>query len=268
MTQIKDIEDLASLTDPLAQRVQGIGEMTADEQRTLLRDTEQAIKAVRGEADELWGRSYTDEGERRLIYLLELRRLILNEMAIPPTPGEIKGIETLNNKLQKMMAEGKARCQKMRKLVDKDIGLEIKTGHIMVRSHLEYNYDSDKPALKLANDDYYGSDFDYMLNLTSDVTERSSHYMHDFSTGSPTDGKARPQCASGPLANEAYSHIGICFALNALCNHLPYSIPDVLRMDGIELVTKVSYAQTYYDPNTEMKKYYDEKRNKNVDSQD
>lgn len=49
--------------------------------------------------------------------------------------------------------------------------------------------------------------------------------------------------AEGPLRHPKLAHIKICYALHALCTHMNWSIPDVLRINDFSIEVKLTVQQ-------------------------
>lgn len=126
-----------------------------------------------------------------------------------------------------------------------------------IEGQLVPEFDIPYSTLRLEDDAYYGSDFTrmapilqetekYLLDLAS-VCPQWSHQTEY----SPSMTDKELDCenilddgtswAEGPLWNPKLKHITICHALHALCTHIHFSIPDVLRINDfkIEVTLKV-----------------------------
>lgn len=126
-----------------------------------------------------------------------------------------------------------------------------------IEGQLVPEFDIPYSTLRLEDDAYYGSDFTrmaailqetekHLLNLAA-VCPRWSHQTKY----SPSMTDKELDCenflddgtswAEGPLWNPKLKHITICHALHALCTHIHFSIPDVLRINDfkIEVTLKV-----------------------------
>ena len=68
--------------------------------------------------------------------------------------------------------------------------------------------------------------------LSSDAELECSNDMDDGSTW-----------AEGPLRNPKLEHIIVCHALHALCTHMNWSIPDVLRINDLSIEVKLTIQQ-------------------------
>lgn len=49
--------------------------------------------------------------------------------------------------------------------------------------------------------------------------------------------------AEGPLRHPKLDHIKVCYALHALCTHMNWSIPDVLRINYFSIEVKLTVQQ-------------------------
>lgn len=230
---------------------------SSDEQQRILLKTETGIKAVAGEKKGWWFRKFSDEELEHLSFLLELRCLVLNEMALHPTAEEVRRVELLNDRLLRLTEEMRASVRQMQQWLDKmPLFDDWKKPAMRVEGWLEFCYDEELPALTFESDSYYGSDFNYMLELESEVFKdwKYPHEFVKFDDLPQADGKT---WADGYLLSEPFQHLCICYALHALCCHLPYAIPDVIRMDNFTLKTQICYAHDYYDPEKERRAYYE-----------
>ena len=116
----------------------------------------------------------------------------------------------------------------------------------------------DIPVPCLDDDSYYGSDFVRMAAILQE-TEKYKPGMADISCswsrvkdGSQSTTNIRTELsnnlddgyswAEGPLQHSKLSQITICYALHALCTHMNWSIPDILRIKkfSIEIEMKLT----------------------------
>ena len=113
--------------------------------------------------------------------------------------------------------------------------------------------------LRLEDDEYYGSDFIRMAAILQE-TEKNKPGMADIfcnwsllKDNSPSATDAELECsndmddgstwAEGPLRNPKLEHIIVCHALHALCTHMSWSIPDVLRINDLSIEVKLTIQQ-------------------------
>lgn len=128
-----------------------------------------------------------------------------------------------------------------------------------IKGCLVPEFDSGGSTLHLEEDTYYGSDFTrmaailletekYLLDLAHVYTLLSS--VADYS---PTMSDKELNCenslddgtswAEGALRNPKLDHITVCYALHALCTHMNFSIPDILRMNDFKVEVKLIIQQ-------------------------
>lgn len=228
----------------------------SDNQRLIVLDIENEIKSFVGEKKGWRFQAFCDEELEYLSFMLEMRCFVLNEMAVHPTDEELNRLTQINDKLLHMTEDMNARVRQLQQWTDELSLLEAwKKPYVDADGSMEFCYDEELPALRFPNDSYYGSDFNYMLDLISDVVKEWK-YPNEFTVSTDTRMDDGVTWADGYLLSEPYQHLCICYALHALCCHLPYSIPDVLRMENITLRAKVSYLHDFYDPNKEKRKHY------------
>ena len=120
-------------------------------------------------------------------------------------------------------------------------------------------FDTVDSTLRLEEDTYYGSDFTrmaailqetekYLLDLAhvhplwSSVADYSST-MSDKELNCENSLDDGTSWAEGALWNPKLEHITVCYALHALCTHMNFSIPDILRMNDFKVEVKLTVQQ-------------------------
>ena len=174
------------------------------------------------------------------------------------TPAEVARLEKINDTLLEMANRTYHRTADMMRALmvmkkdemDDDYELE---GRLAPRFDIPYS------VLRLEDDDYYGSDFIRVAAILQE-TEQYKPGMADVSCGwsrlkdkSPSATDEELECANGlddgyswaegPLWHPKLSHITICHALHALCTHMNWSIPDVLRINDFSIEVKLTVQQ-------------------------
>ena len=174
------------------------------------------------------------------------------------TPAEVARLEKINGMLLEMTNRTYHRTADMMRALmvmkkdDMDDDYELE-GKLAPRFDIPYS------VLRLEDDDYYGSDFIRMAAILQE-TEKHKPGMADVScdwsrlkdkTPSATDKEL--ECANimddgdswaeGPLRHPKLAHIKICYALHALCTHMNWSIPDVLRINDFSIEVKFTVQQ-------------------------
>lgn len=204
-----------------------------DERRVFLLETERLIKQIAGPASDdnnigfcKWGNEEIDS----LRMLVSSRGFLLNLM-MRPTPNEVRRLEVLNAELFRITKEMERQADCMGRMFAATRHKVDDKQRYDIEGELKYEYNEASGALVMPEDRYYGSDFSYMLNLQTYLLERSNEYkiIDRFCPfdESMDDGTT---WAEGPLHRPAFSQICICHAVHAICTHMDYSIPDLLRM--------------------------------------
>ena len=129
----------------------------------------------------------------------------------------------------------------------------------MIESRLIPVFDIPYSVLRLDGDCYYGSDFIRMAAILQE-TEKNKPGMADvfcnwslLKDNSPSATDAELECSNDMddgstwaeefLCNPKLEHIIVCHALHALCTHMSWSIPDVLRINGLSIEVKLTIQQ-------------------------
>ena len=182
-------------------------------------------------------------------YLIRTRCFILNNI-FQATDSEIKRFKTLNNLLYELTLKTYRRTANLYRTLLKSEKDEWFDDDYCIEGTLRFGgYNDETSILQLEEDDFYGSDFTYMLDLVSVVTDkahylceeiihRSIHYNPEH-TSNITD--VELDCyddlddgvtwAEGWLRHPALDPFCVCYAIHDICTHKPYSIPDLLRMN-------------------------------------
>lgn len=214
----------ASLT--LKQNIQGISD--TDKLRAMLATTEGEIlreaKPFDGDLD--WK---TSTG-KMLDWMLEERACILNRMfELHCTKAEVRRFEHVNEALLKMMNRFHEEQQQLNRQLDMlpDIG-EHSANRFHLIGEINYCHDYENPKLfPMEEDAFYGSHWNEMLWVVSSLSRMDAHTIHNGESNKLDDGQT---WAEGPLRIPQFEHICVCYLVHALCTHLRYSIPDLLRM--------------------------------------
>ena len=222
--QLKYLKWDASLT--LKQNIHGISD--TDKLRAMLATTEEEIlrvaKPFDGDLD--WK---TSTG-KMLDWMLEERACILNRMfELHCTEAEVRRFEHVNEALLKMTNRFYEEQQQLQNQSDllPNTG-EHSANRFHLRGEINYCHDYEDPKLfPMEEDAFYGSHWNEMLWAVSSLSQMDAHTIHNGDSNKLDDGQT---WAEGPLRIPQFEHICVCYLVHALCTHLHYSIPDLLRM--------------------------------------
>ena len=168
--------------------------------------------------------------EEVLDRLSEERVCILNRMfELHCTEAEVHRFEYVNEALLKMMNRFHEEQQQLRQQLDMlpDIG-EHSANRFHLIGEINYCHDYEDPKLfPMEEDAFYGSHWNEMLWAVSSLSRMDAHTIHNGESNYLDDGQT---WAEGPLRIPQFEHICVCYLVHALCTHLHYSIPDLLRM--------------------------------------
>lgn len=229
---------------------------TVDEKREVLQNVEQRVKRiVNCDLDYSPFLRYLSENEHDVIDLLMgIRYVVLNEMMLHPTPAEVERFRYQNDKLFKLTQEYYAQCRNMwRTLFHTPYKVDDRYCY-EVEGVLRFEYGDDDAVVKLENDDYYGSDFQYMIHLQDELIYK--YKMDSLLNGvfgsfvgatedgykqinnMLDDGDSWDECS---LHKPEFADICVCYAMHALHTHQDYCLPDILRMDDFVVKVHLQY---------------------------
>ena len=217
--------------------------------RSRLLKTEEKIKAIVSKRHNGYAWDMCPVQRNKIDFLLSYRSAYLNRMFLA-TPEEVKRFEELNNKLLKMADDMRKRSAmlwetmvQMKKMTEFDDEYEVE-GILKVQG-----WDEEEEVLKLPEDEYYGSDFQFMSEVIHEMVPDCMNQAYcynrcepcDFESGETNPGTAFADTmedgttwAEGPLWHPALSHICICHPIHDICTHNPFSIPDLLRINDFK----------------------------------
>ena len=236
-----------------------------DGYRTELREIEDKIKSIAGPPDYTGYVRVLDELKpetlNTLESLLDDRRHCLNCL-FRGTDGEIARFKKLNDRLSyltDLMYRKTARMYRMLLSNGMDGEFDDDCG---VEGELTFNYSSADSLLEFSGQEYYGSDFNYMINVIHEITYMNKAlypiaysnkwyraYEHpemsdkELGLNNDTDEinwceirRLHPCCEWGWLKD-----IRLCYATHNLCVLKPYSVPDALLLNDFWCEVKVIY---------------------------
>ena len=227
-------------------------------QREQIAEIEQKIRTITG--NDMCSNSWIISQRKReqIEKLLHKRKEILNAIFVA-TPEEVERMEQVNARLfdltKKMYARINALYHHMATITyDPEFDDDVE-----VLGKLFFTVNGEDSILQMHNDDYYGSDFYFMLNQIDvlsnwlnryySVVENYALYLEPLHQN-PKDGileiEAKDKLNSivwyipHPQTRDKFLHLRICHAIYHLCNYGLYSIPDVLRMNDfwVEVTVK------------------------------
>lgn len=233
---------------------------TVDEKREMLQNVEQRVKRiVNCDLDYSPFLRYLSENEHDVIDLLMgIRYVVLNEMMLHPTPAEVERFRYQNDKLFKLTQEYYAQCRNMwRTLFHTPYKVDDRYCY-EVEGVLRFEYGDDDAVVKLENDDYYGSDFQYMIHLQDELIYKMDSLLNGvfgLFVGATEDGYKQinnmlddgdswDECS---LHKPEFADICVCYAMHALHTHQDYCLPDILRMDDFVVKVHLQYENEVCD---------------------
>lgn len=234
-----------------------------DLQRDFLAQTEREIKLVAGNIDNgSEFRHFSEKDVDRLYELILLRGHLLDHMMVP-TKMEVERLRYQSDRLLRLTQETYAKTRKAWVMLRNSPYKVDDTYAYEVEGRLLFMYE-DRSVVKLDNDDYYGSDFPYMVHLLSNIVEKDYQKLYlrpiAYASGSFFNGDYDMKEGllvntlddghswnERVLQNHAFDGIFICHAIHALNDHQPYSVPDILRMDNFVIDVQLEYENEVCD---------------------
>lgn len=235
--------------------------ISVEEKRYALQEVERMIKKIAGNPENKFFFDLFSEKEAEDLHSLLLTRgMILDEM-MQHTPEEMERFRYQNDRLLRLTKEA---IKQEKNMIQMFFHTPYREEDLMLYDldkSLVFTWGDEDAVIKMSNDDYYGSDFGYMLHLIVELTERipcDANLINGCCILFHGEKEAMAENANTLddgttwadglyLHHEAFHDICICYAVHAVCTHLPYSIPDLLRMDNFYVSVKLEYGHEYYE---------------------
>lgn len=241
------------------------------ELQQLLKEVEAEIKSIVGsDPFEPYRKERTENKTEQIDTLLAIRQHILDKL-FRGTPQEVKRFEKVNDLLLKLTEKMYKRTGRLYRTLltygkddtfDDDYEVE---GRLMCNVDYppeEVEKEENKNVLQLEDDDYYGSDFPYMIALiTTHLAETEGSFGENIEScriyhrkgntsemsdkeldcsDEMNDGTTWAECQ---LCIPQLNHICMCYAIHSMCTHHCYAMADVVRINNywVEVTLKCQH---------------------------
>lgn len=230
------------------------------ELQQLLKEVEAEIKSIVGpDPFEPYRKERTPQRTEQIDTLLSIRNYVLDKL-FRGTPQEVKRFEKVNDLLLKLTQKMYKRTGRLYRTLlthgkddsfDDDYEVE---GRLMCNVDYlpeEAEEEESPSVLRLDDDDYYGSDFPYMIALIiTHLSETKGSFgeyidnchvyhqkdnnaeMTDKAIGCSDEMNDGTTWAEGHLCIPQLNHICICYAIHSMCTHHCYAMADVIRINN------------------------------------
>ena len=186
-------------------------------------------------------RKFCEQEREVLDSLWSTRVKILNVMMLHPTDAEIARLGHQNDKLRELSKDAFAQGRNLWQSLLHSPHLKADDDRYDVEEHVGFCYNDEDSVLKMDNDDYYGSDFEYMLHFHCNFRDSGRYYV-----GEPLVADDGTNWNLDYLDNQAFDRFCICHLLHSLHSHEYYSLPDILRMDDFYVHVWLQYEREVY----------------------
>lgn len=211
----------------------------------------------------------SDKDKFALYSLLVARRYLMDQMMGEPNKDYVERVSYQSDKLAMLMAECLKQGTEMWNAVKNSLSFKANDYLQYGEYVLEYKADSCQAVLALEDDDVYGSAFPFIHRLIYTLGEQINLFDNNLMKKKLIlDALADKGWAAENLPSEvtswdesvlftpAFEKIKICPALLALHCSLPYSIPDIVRMNNFVCRTAImcekSFSEDTFHVNDDM----------------
>lgn len=229
--------------------------MNTDEIRENLKEIETEIKTIVGPGKEDWVEIPKKADREKIWYLLKSRSYCLN-MLFRKDPNGIEKFREINNLLKDLSDRLYKKGAKVyRQYLSSGVDNEF-DDDFMIEADLRFVYNGNESVSVLGDEEYYGSDFNYMMNVISDLNYHAplagASYSKCFlKTDTPEMSDEGLQLDNTYDKYYYWSEIKdwipevidikICNAINEMLIYNKYSVADLLRMNDFRCEVKAVY---------------------------
>lgn len=220
-----------------------VGDALDDVRREIVQEIERRIKVMaRYDSDQTFRfRKFSEQEREVLDDFWSARVKILNVMMLHPTDAEVERLGHQNDKLRKLSRDALAQGRILWQSLLHSPHLKADDDRYDVEEHVNFYYNDEDSVLKMVNDAYYGSDFEYMLHFRCNFLNTGRYYV-----GEPLVEDNGINWNLDYLDNRAFEKFSICHLLHSLHSHEHYSLPDILRMDDFNIHVWLQYEREVY----------------------
>ena len=201
----------------------------------------------------------SDKDKFALYSLLVARRYLMEQIMGEPSRDYVERVSYQSYKLSILTAECLRQGNEMWNAINASSSFEEKNGYLQYGEFvLTYQADSSLSVLAFEDDDMYGSDFHFIHRLIFTLGEQTNMFDNNLIDKKlvldtladkewavedlPSDVTS---CNESILFTPAFYDIKICPALLALHCSLPYSIPDIVRMNNFVINTSITCEKNF-----------------------
>lgn len=194
-----------------------------------------------------------------LYSLLVCRRYLMEQIMGEPSEEYVELVSYQSYKLSMLTAECLRQGTEMWHAIMDSSSFKEKDAYLQYGEYvLTYQADSRQSVLAFEDDDMYGSDFPFIHRLIYTLGEQTNMFDNNLIDKKlvldaladkdwavedlPSDVTS---CNESILFTPAFYDIKICPALLALHCSLPYSIPDIVRMNNFVINTSITCKKNY-----------------------
>ena len=200
----------------------------------------------------------SDKDKFALYSLLVARRYLMDQMMGEPSKDYVERVSYQSDKLAMLMAECLKQGTEMWDAVQNSSSFKANDYLQYGEYVLEYKADSCQAVLALEDDDAYGSAFPFIHRLVYTIGEQTDLFDNnlmrkklilDALADKDWEEEDLPsEVASWDesiLFSQAFEGIKLCPAMLALHCSLPYSIPDIVRMNNFVINTSITCEKNF-----------------------
>ena len=200
----------------------------------------------------------SDKDKFALYSLLVARRYLMDQIMGEPSKDYVERVSYQSDKLAILMGECLKQGTEMWDAVQNSSSFKANDYLQYGEYVLEYKADSCQAVLALEDDDAFGSAFPFIHRLVYTIGEQTDLFDNNLMRKKlildaladkdweeedlPSEVASWDECI---LFSQAFEGIKLCPAMLALHCSLPYSIPDIVRMNNFVINTSITCEKNF-----------------------
>lgn len=180
----------------------------------------------------------TQESDKKLATLFYKRRYVLNGL-FKETQENLARLQKVSAHLKFLSAKMFERVKAMKEKINLICDDPDFDDDCEIEATLSFSYNDEDSVLRLPDDDYYGSDFQFMLLALSQYYDEKSRFDCILDIG--PDSENLDEKLNWNISPLNFPQLNICYATHCVCDHHDYSIPDLIRMN--DFWTEIKFTE-------------------------
>lgn len=224
--------------------------------REQIKEIESRIVSITGDSLDPWNHWVEDRINIETVEDLLLDRCnLLNSMFVP-SPENMRQFKQVNDHLYTMTQKLHSRIAVINAQSDTIADEHEFDDDEVVEGWLRVVFDDENSVLRLADDDYYASNFPLMIKVLISLYDEKGLSEVEYAANDIVGLDDGTSWIDTPFWNwQEFNDIIICHAVHDLTNHKAFSVPDLLRLNDFWCEAQIRFQSITQQDGTRWNKY-------------